>query len=61
VELQKRLQEAWVYQGPANGRYDSKVENAVSQYQSWMNIQGDPSGVYGPETRRALEASTQEP
>ncbi|MBO0516887.1 peptidoglycan-binding domain-containing protein, partial [Streptomyces beijiangensis] len=61
VELQKRLQQAWVYQGPASGRYDDEVESAVRQFQSWTNIQDDPSGVYGPHTRRALEASTQEP
>ncbi|WP_329116691.1 peptidoglycan-binding domain-containing protein [Streptomyces sp. NBC_01465] len=60
VELQKRLQQAWVYQGSTNGRFDNKVEDAVRMYQSWMGIEDDPSGVYGAHTRRVLEASTQE-
>ncbi|MEV0095147.1 peptidoglycan-binding protein [Streptomyces sp. NPDC050738] len=61
TELQKRLQQAWVYQGPTTGHFNEQVEDAVREYQSWMSIQGDPSGVYGPQTRKTLEASTQEP
>ncbi|MEU2676841.1 peptidoglycan-binding protein [Streptomyces sp. NPDC007107] len=57
-ELQRRLQEIWVYRGPEDGDYSERVEQAVAEYQRWVSVQGDPSGVYGPETRRALEAQT---
>ncbi|WP_406405644.1 peptidoglycan-binding protein [Streptomyces sp. NBC_00879] len=42
----------------ADGVYDSRVTDAVSSYQKSRNIQGDPDGVYGSYTRRALEAET---
>jgi peptidoglycan hydrolase-like protein with peptidoglycan-binding domain len=58
VELQRRLQEIWVYRGPDDGDYSSRVEQAVAEFQRWVSVQGDPSGVYGPETRRALEERT---
>jgi peptidoglycan hydrolase-like protein with peptidoglycan-binding domain len=61
VELQKRLQQAWAYQGPTSGRFDDRLESAVRQYQSRTNIEDDPSGVYGPHTRQTLEAATKEP
>ncbi|MFC8227105.1 peptidoglycan-binding protein [Streptomyces sp. NPDC057287] len=57
-ELQRRLQEVWVYRGPDDGAYSERVEQAVAEYQRWVSVTGDPSGVYGPETRRALEAHT---
>ncbi|MEV0034861.1 peptidoglycan-binding domain-containing protein [Streptomyces sp. NPDC050804] len=58
VELQNRLGEVWLFRGPADGRYDQRVEGAVRIYQSYKSIEGDPEGVYGPNTRRALEAET---
>ncbi|HEY9331594.1 MAG TPA: peptidoglycan-binding domain-containing protein [Streptomyces sp.] len=59
VELQHRLQEAWVLaQGPIDDTYSERVEHAVREYQIWRNIQGDPEGVYGPNTRRVLESAT---
>ncbi|MDX3849630.1 peptidoglycan-binding domain-containing protein [Streptomyces sp. AK02-01A] len=58
VELQNRLEEIWLYRGPSNGEYDQRVEGAVRVYQSYKHIEGDPEGVYGPNTRRALEAET---
>ncbi|MBM7438705.1 peptidoglycan-binding protein [Streptomyces sp. HB132] len=57
-ELQRRLQEAWVYRGPEDGEYSERVEEAVAEYQRWVSVRSDPPGVYGPETRRALEART---
>ncbi|MFI7234266.1 peptidoglycan-binding protein [Streptomyces cyaneofuscatus] len=56
--LQNRLAEVWLYHGAADGNFNDRVENAVRVYQSYKAIQGDPAGVYGPETRRALEAET---
>ncbi|MGW2053882.1 peptidoglycan-binding protein [Streptomyces sp. NPDC001840] len=58
VELQYRLQEVWLFRGQADGQYDDRVERAVHIYQSYKSIEGDPEGVYGPNTRRALEAET---
>ncbi|MGW6740392.1 peptidoglycan-binding protein [Streptomyces sp. NPDC055025] len=58
AELQNRLGEVWLFRGPADGRYDQRVEGAVRIYQSYKSIEGDPEGVYGPNTRRALEAET---
>ncbi|MFD5780744.1 peptidoglycan-binding protein [Streptomyces sp. NPDC126933] len=59
VELQNRLAEIWLFRGASDGRYDERVEGAVRVYQSYKNIEGDPQGVYGPNTRRALEAESQ--
>ncbi|MFD8058823.1 peptidoglycan-binding protein [Streptomyces cyaneofuscatus] len=56
--LQNRLAEVWLYHGDADGNFNDRVENAVRVYQSYKAIQGDPAGVYGLETRRALEAET---
>ncbi|WP_326677036.1 peptidoglycan-binding domain-containing protein [Streptomyces sp. NBC_01237] len=58
AELQNRLKEVWLYQGPSNADYTDRVEEAVQVYQSYKAIRGDPAGVYGPNTRRALEAET---
>ncbi|MEG9552274.1 peptidoglycan-binding domain-containing protein, partial [Streptomyces baarnensis] len=58
AELQNRLMEVWLYSGPSDANYNGRVENAVAVYQSYKAIQGDPAGVYGPNTRRALEAET---
>ncbi|WP_181011046.1 peptidoglycan-binding protein [Streptomyces sp. SM13] len=58
AELQNRLMEVWLYSGPSDANYNDRVENAVVIYQSYKAIQGDPAGVYGPNTRRALEAET---
>lgn len=58
VELQARLTLAGAYHGDVDGEYDQEVWRAVKSYQSWMYIEGDPKGVYGPHTREALERST---
>lgn len=58
AELQRRLQEVWLFHGPDDADYTDRVEKAVHDFQSSMYIQGDPDGVYGPNTRRLLEAVT---
>ncbi|MFC9759268.1 peptidoglycan-binding protein [Streptomyces sp. NPDC056921] len=58
AELQRRLEELWLYHGRDDGDYTNQVEHAVSVYQSYKSIEGDPPGVYGPSTRRVLEAET---
>lgn len=61
AELQDRLAQLTIYDGNVDGRFGSKTERAVSTYQSYMGLDADPPGVYGPETRRALEAQTSQP
>lgn len=61
AELQERLAQAGLYNGPTNGQFNDRVEQAVRKYQAYKGIQGDTGGTYGPNTRRALEAETQEP
>ncbi|MET7364461.1 peptidoglycan-binding domain-containing protein [Streptomyces sp. NPDC005566] len=58
AELQRRLQEIWIYREPDDGEYSERVERAVREFQTWVSVRNDPPGVYGPETRRALEAQT---
>lgn len=58
AELQTRLRQAHLFYGSIDSNYTDRVEMAVSAYQSIHRIQGDPSGVYGPHTRSALEAAT---
>lgn len=61
VELQQRLAQLTLYRGRADGRYDGDVADAVRTFQSWMGVEGDPPGVYGAPTRRALESMTRQP
>lgn len=58
AELQNRLREVWVYNGPVDSDYADRTEQAVRDLQIWWNIEGDPEGVYGPKTRQRLEAMT---
>ncbi|MFJ1746480.1 peptidoglycan-binding protein [Streptomyces sp. NPDC088116] len=57
--LQRRLAEIRLFRGQPDGKYDQRVEGGVRVYQSYRQIEGDPAGVYGPNTRKALEAETQ--
>ncbi|WP_461029702.1 peptidoglycan-binding protein, partial [Streptomyces sparsus] len=48
-----------VYPGGAvNGRYDEALSSAVARFQVWYGVRGDETGVYGDDTRRALESRT---
>ncbi|MEV6009667.1 peptidoglycan-binding domain-containing protein [Streptomyces sp. NPDC051976] len=57
-ELQRRLTEAWCYHGDIDGDFDQHVAHAVATFQMWYAVTGDPPGVYGPNTRTALERAT---
>jgi peptidoglycan hydrolase-like protein with peptidoglycan-binding domain len=61
VELQERLRQVLLYSGVADGHYTSEVRDSVSSYQSVYNVQGDPDGIYGANTRASLESRTTEP
>jgi len=61
TELQLRLNQVGFYTGDADGSYDSQVESAVRGYQVTRVVFDDEPGVYGPQTRAALESETSEP
>ncbi|MFJ3446363.1 peptidoglycan-binding protein [Streptomyces sp. NPDC086081] len=60
AELQARLLRIPdVYRdGSTSGRYDSTLTAAVARFQLWYGIRGDETGVYGDDTRAALESRT---
>ncbi|MEU5805393.1 peptidoglycan-binding domain-containing protein [Streptomyces sp. NPDC047718] len=55
-KLQRQLAAEGLYRGKYTGKYDDRTENAVAWFQWENDIKGDPEGVYGPQTRRVLEA-----
>ncbi|MFD4504952.1 peptidoglycan-binding protein [Streptomyces sp. NPDC058457] len=60
VELEQRLLRIPdVYRdGSTAGTYDAALTAAVERFQVWYGISGDERGVYGDDTRRALESRT---
>lgn len=60
AELQRRLLRIPdVYRdGSTSGTYDADLTAAVGRFQLWYGISGDETGVYGDDTRRALESRT---
>nr|WP_240529570.1 peptidoglycan-binding domain-containing protein [Streptomyces mangrovisoli] len=44
--------------GSTAGRYDAQLTAAVARFQLWYGIRGDENGVYGNDTREALESRT---
>ncbi|MER6067494.1 peptidoglycan-binding protein [Streptomyces sp. NPDC001817] len=61
TELQERLRQLNLYGDEIDGVFTRPVEDAVRNYQLARGIQGDALGVYGPATRKSLEAETAEP
>ncbi|MFE6200742.1 peptidoglycan-binding protein [Streptomyces sp. NPDC057838] len=61
AELQARLLRVPdVYRdGSTSGRYDPALTEAVARFQLWYGIRGDETGVYGDDTRAALESRTE--
>ncbi|MFD3497770.1 peptidoglycan-binding protein [Streptomyces sp. NPDC058678] len=60
TDLQQRLLRIPdVYdQGSTSGSYDADLTEAVARFQVWYGIRGDETGVYGDDTRLALESRT---
>ncbi|MFG2359542.1 peptidoglycan-binding protein [Streptomyces sp. NPDC048521] len=58
TDLQERLLNVPdVYRdGSTSGVYDATLTEAVARFQLWYGISGDETGVYGDDTRRALES-----
>jgi hypothetical protein len=50
AELQRKLKVQ-----PADGVFDNRLTHAVVEFQDENGIEGDAPGVYGPNTRRALD------
>ncbi|MEU9733075.1 peptidoglycan-binding domain-containing protein [Streptomyces sp. NPDC048002] len=60
AELQRRLlsvPDVYV-PGSTSGRYDTTLTEAVARFQLWYGVRGDEDGVYGDDTRLALESRT---
>ncbi|MFJ2901635.1 peptidoglycan-binding protein [Streptomyces sp. NPDC087212] len=59
-DLQERLLKIPnVYEnGSTSGTYDATLTEAVARFQLWYGIRGDENGVYGDDTRTALESRT---
>jgi murein L,D-transpeptidase YcbB/YkuD len=55
IELQKRLKEEGVYNGPITGYFGPLTEAAVKSYQKKYGIK--PTGIVGPITRDRLNSS----
>lgn len=60
ADLQQRLLRVPdIYpEGATSGTYDATLKAAVARFQLWYGISGDERGVYGDDTRRALESRT---
>ncbi|MFE2728118.1 peptidoglycan-binding domain-containing protein [Kitasatospora sp. NPDC059327] len=43
---------------PTNGNFDRRTESSVAYFQVMQGVQGDDSGVYGPNTAAALAKRT---
>ncbi|MER6675335.1 peptidoglycan-binding domain-containing protein [Streptomyces sp. NPDC000983] len=60
AELQRRLlsvPDVYV-PGSTSGTYDATLTEAVARFQLWYGVRGDEDGVYGDDTRLALESRT---
>ncbi|MFD5542919.1 peptidoglycan-binding protein, partial [Streptomyces sp. NPDC127079] len=60
VQLEQRLLRIpdVYHDGSTAGTYDTALTAAVERFQIWYGISGDERGVYGDDTRRALESRT---
>ncbi|MEV6651053.1 peptidoglycan-binding domain-containing protein [Streptomyces sp. NPDC051219] len=61
LELQRRLEQLQLYDGPENGRFGRRLRDAVTEFQMYAGVRDDAEGVYGAETRSRLESLTHEP
>jgi hypothetical protein len=55
TEMQRKLYRIGLYHGYRYGTFDADTAAAVTTFQRWDGVAGDPPGVYGPATRRALD------
>ncbi|WP_428950007.1 peptidoglycan-binding domain-containing protein [Streptomyces sp. cg35] len=57
VDVQERLRQMRLYEGPVDGYYSVDVASAVARFQQARDID-ETLGVYGPRTQAAVEAAT---
>ena len=58
--LQSQLRALWVDSSlKSDGIYDARTEHDVATFQIWFNVQGDPSGVYGPNSQAKMAQQMQ--
>ncbi|WP_406198137.1 peptidoglycan-binding protein [Kitasatospora sp. NBC_01560] len=58
-EMQRKLSVVLCWMSiPQNGSFDSRTETSVQYFQVMQGVQGDESGVYGPNTAAALAKRT---
>ncbi|MGW1076764.1 peptidoglycan-binding protein [Streptomyces sp. NPDC002537] len=55
TEMQRKLWRLGFHDGHHYGVFDSYTADSVAKFQKWAPVQGDPLGVYGPNTRQALD------
>ncbi|QGV77008.1 peptidoglycan-binding domain-containing protein [Streptomyces ficellus] len=58
TELQQRFTHLGLWHHPVRDHYNQHLQNTVARFQETHGIQEDPTGVYGPATRRVLESMT---
>ncbi|MEV0531695.1 peptidoglycan-binding protein [Kitasatospora sp. NPDC050463] len=57
--MQEKLAEVLCWMSvPTNGTFDRRTESSVAYFQVMQGVQGDESGVYGPNTAAALAKRT---
>ncbi|WP_415950605.1 peptidoglycan-binding domain-containing protein [Streptomyces sp. KLOTTS4A1] len=56
-QMQRMLRDLRAYKGQPHGQFDEETRDGVATFQAWAGIEDDPSGVYGPATRAALEGT----
>jgi peptidoglycan hydrolase-like protein with peptidoglycan-binding domain len=52
--LQQDLRQVWIDRRSPTGVYDDRTAQDVTTFQSWYNVQGDPPGVYGPNSQAKM-------
>ncbi|WP_161789812.1 peptidoglycan-binding domain-containing protein [Streptacidiphilus neutrinimicus] len=52
--LQQDLRQVHIDHRRPTGVYDDRTAQDVSTFQSWYGVQGDPDGVYGPNTQAMM-------
>ena len=58
--LQSQLRALWIDPGlKVDGRYGSRTERDVATFQIWFGVQGDPQGVYGPNSQAMMAQQLQ--
>ncbi|MFC1416320.1 peptidoglycan-binding domain-containing protein [Streptacidiphilus cavernicola] len=53
--LQGELSQLWIDRDlPANGTFDARTQQDVAAFQVWYGVRGDPTGVFGPNSRARM-------